>query len=705
MTEIIEFFRNNLQQSGNGNIPIWLSETGTPGTDQYPNCNIIAMRAIESLSLGVERFYAFYLQFHQEGSIRWGMSDKSGTPQFALAAYLTAAEMIADKKFAGTIPLGSNVSLSRVFCGGNADILVIYGKKGKKITLPTGPLRVAGADGRNLPAAQVVTNADGLSYAVYAPGALKNFTQSSIPNMKFYQMRGREYKRTKPQMVIQLPYPKGQVKSHSNNGYVISPEKAQKFHAAVRVYNFSGTPAEGTVTLTLPDGKKLSKAMTVPANGNSEASFTVDFRAALEKESCCTLRYEFNSASGNDKITQVFNRPPTTFQKRIPFVDARKVNYSTIPAITNTTVKRDLPGKYDVPKAEFSSTAKLCWSDDGIHFRVTVQDAKHDPAPNAGSCWQYDSLQIAVSQYNSAVDHNRFEWGFYLDKDNKAHATTFVSSTGKKLSEYSKIRIVRNEEKKTTVYDGVISWNDLGSMNAIYNRDGLRMKFTFCVNDHNNAQRRWSEWTPGIAQDKNPAQFAELVLSSNTKQTIPIDLAEGVYTGDKANCILGKDTVKLQDKPRSNLTFQVEPVKLDTPVTLRFTLAAANWLLHKGTGFSFTVSLMDSTTREAFVCYLAPSKTYAKKSGYMFLEKDAPGPVIGTPGKVFPPDGKFHTIEFTIDNAARKQMLYFINKGKKECVVSGPIKKNSMRSFDKIIFTPSGWGAGPFQLKNISLIQ
>ena len=79
--------------------------------------------------------------------------------------------------------------------------------------------------------------------------------------------------------------------------------------------------------------------------------------------------------------------------------------------------------------------------------------------------------------------------------------------------------------------------------------------------------------------------------------------------------------------------------------------------------------------------------------------------MIGTPGKVFPPDGKFHTIEFTIDNAARKQMLYFINKGKKECVVSGPIKKNSMRSFDKIIFTPSGWGAGPFQLKNISLIQ
>ena len=240
-------------------------------------------------------------------------------------------------------------------------------------------------------------------------------------------------------------------------------------------------------------------------------------------------------------------------------------------------------------------------------------------------------------------------------------------------------------------------------MNAIYNREGLRLKLTFCVNDYNNAQRRWSEWTPGIAQDKNPAQFAELVLSSNAKRSVKIDLAKGIYTGDKANCIPGKDAVKLLDKPRSNLAFQIEPVKLDTPVTLRFTLAAANWFLHKGTGFSFTVSLMDSTTREAFVCYLAPSKTYAKKSGYMLLEKDAPGPVIGTAGKVFPPDGNFYTIEFTIDNAARKQMFYFINKGKKECVVSGPIRKNSIRSFDRIIFTPSGWGAGPFQIKDITL--
>ena len=705
MLDTMDYFRKNLSQSGNVNIPIWLSETGTPGTDKYPNCNVIAMRAIECLSLGAERFYAFYLQFHQEGAIRWGMTDKNGTPEFALAAYLTAAEIIADKEFKGTVPLKENVSLSRVFTGKDADVLVIFGKNGKKVELPAAPLKLLGADGRTLPAAQKFINKDGLSYAVYAPGTLKKFTQSNIPNMKLYRMRGKAYKRQKPQIIIQLPYPKGQVTSHSNNGYVISPDKAQNFRAAVRLYNFSNAPADGTLTLTLPDGKSESKSVNIPANGNSETAFTADFRAVLEKEGSCTLKYDFKSATGNDRITQIFCRPPSSFQKLIPFVDAKNVIYPATSAVTNTTVKRDLPGKYAVPENEFSSTAKLAWSNDGLHFQVTVKDKKHETAPDAASSWQYDSLQIAVNQYNSAVDHNRFEWGFYLGRDNKAHAVTFHSSTKKDLSKDSKIRIVRNEEKKTTVYNGLIAWNDLGSMNAIYDRNGLRMKFTFCVNDHNGAQRRWSEWTPGIAQDKNPAFFAELVLTDNARRTTAVDIAQGVYSGDQNHCIRSGNTVKLLDKPRSRLEFKVDPVKLDTPVTLRFSLAPANWYLHKGIGFSFTVSLLDSVTREAFVCYLAPSKTYAGKSGYMLLEKDAPGPLIGTAGKVFSADGKFRTVEFTIDNAARKQMLYITVNGKKECVVSGPIRKNSIRSFDKIIFTPSGWGAGPFQLKDIALVQ
>ena len=58
-----------------------------------------------------------------------------------------------------------------------------------------------------------------------------------------------------------------------------------------------------------------------------------------------------------------------------------------------------------------------------------------------------------------------------------------------------------------------------------------------------------------------------------------------------------------------------------------------------------------------------------------------------------------------ISAAARKQMLYVTANGKKESVVSGPIRKNLIRSFDKIIFTPSGWGAGPFLLKDIALVQ
>lgn len=58
-----------------------------------------------------------------------------------------------------------------------------------------------------------------------------------------------------------------------------------------------------------------------------------------------------------------------------------------------------------------------------------------------------------------------------------------------------------------------------------------------------------------------------------------------------------------------------------------------------------------------------------------------------------------------ISAAARKQMLYVTANGKKECVATGAIRKNTTRSLDKIVFTPSGWGAGPFQLKEISVIK
>ena len=52
----------------------------------------------------------------------------------------------------------------------------------------------------------------------------------------------------------------------------------------MRLYNFSNAPADGTLTLTFPNGKSESKSVNIPANGNSETAFTADFRAVLEKE-------------------------------------------------------------------------------------------------------------------------------------------------------------------------------------------------------------------------------------------------------------------------------------------------------------------------------------------------------------------------------------------------------------------------------------
>ena len=140
--------------------------------------------------------------------------------------------------------------------------------------------------------------------------------------------------------------------------------------------------------------------------------------------------------------------------------------------------------------------------------------------------------------------------------------------------------------------------------------------------------------------------------------------------------------------------------------SLQFELAATDWAKHNGTGFSFGAALRDSATTEEYAMFAAPTPVFAGTAGYMLQEKNEPAPVIGMERKVFSPSGLFHTLELTIDSGARKfELAVTPPKGKRELVASGPIRHNTMRSFDKIAFTTSGWGAGPFLLKNIRIIH
>ena len=706
MRDVISYYRTQLKTAGREAMPIWVTESGTPDPT-LRGAVATAMRAIECRTLGVERFYAFYLQQYREGKIEWGMSDASGTPRPALACYLAAASFVGNKAYSGDMDVQGDVSLVRCFSDESGSIAALYGKPGAELTLPVEPDALAGADGRAIPVSgKVFCNADGLGYAFYAPGRLDKVLKQDTENRKLFHFTGNAGQRRKPSVVLQPLYPKGQVLEHSNNGYIIEPGAAENFIAAVICNNLTDAPVAGILAIELPDGRRLTQKVSISANGGTKTEFKVNFRAALERDGEYVLRFTFNSDKGEDRIVQRFERPATIRSERLVLTDSRSPDWAHAKVFRDTTVRSDLPGKHNVSAEEFHSEGQFLWSDIGIHFRVTVKDRRHEPTSDDGSCWMYDSLQLAVSQYNSVKDNNRFEWGFWLDANGRAHKTTFLTSTGKQLSDDSEIAIRRDEVVHTTCYEGVIAWSDLGSMNAIYNRDRMRLRLTFCVNDGNNGSRRWSEWTPGIATTKSPDKFVEFLLVSGEREVLPVSLKQGIYRGNAKDCILSGDALKLNDVRNGRLEFQILPVKFESPVTLRFELAATEWRKHNGTGFCFDAALEDSVSAEAYFLRTAPNGMFGGKTGYAIQEKGAPAPILGMEKKALQPSGLFHKVEFTIDPGARKfELAVTPPKGRRELVVSGPIHRNTMRSFDRIVFTTSGWGAGPFLLKNISLVH
>ena len=361
--------------------------------------------------------------------------------------------------------------------GGGDDgetVAVIYGKPGKTVTLPAAGYRAYGADGRALPASgTALVNTDGLTFLVFEPGRLEGLIRTETPNMAFYRSAGTVGIRKKQTIIIQPEYPKGQIISHSNNGYTVSEEAAEKFKAAARFCNLGDRDTTVTVRLHGAGIPELRAQFDLPARSEKYQVFELNFRKPIAEHSPFQLVWEAESAVGNDRAAVLFNRPPSVRTRKVAFTPKPPVidgaaddAWKNAEWAADTAVRSDVPGELAVPPEEFSSRAKFLWGDAGLYFLVAVKDKQMEPAPDPGSSWMYDSLQIAVSQYNSENDRNRFEWGFYLDGHGAPQKTTFTTSTGNKLSDDCRLAVRRDDKAATTVYEGLIPWRDLGSMRA-----------------------------------------------------------------------------------------------------------------------------------------------------------------------------------------------------------------------------------------------
>jgi hypothetical protein len=165
---------------------------------------------------------------------------------------------------------------------------------------------------------------------------------------------------------------------------------------------------------------------------------------------------------------------------------------------------------------DLSAKAWLGWSEKGLYLNVKVRDDSHvvDQAELV-NFWNSDSLQIAIDSQNDAApsagyDQNDVEIGLVLAKDEPHVYQTAPMAKSLELP----CSIVRDEDKKDTLYQVLIPWSLLGRTP----KEGQVFGFNFVINENDGKGRSiWMGLTPGISERKNPWGYKKLYLAPSVK--------------------------------------------------------------------------------------------------------------------------------------------------------------------------------------------
>lgn len=727
MANLIVFYRDYLKRYGKASMPLWVSESGTPGqlgkydrpgaASDTEAARKTVMRAIECRALGVERFYAFFLQYHIEGVISWGMTDRSASPQRALAAWLYAAQIIGQRPYQGTLKaLAAPGRLNRVFDdGSDAVIVVLYGAPGETVTLPFAVIFATGIDGRNLPTPNgAVKLADGLVYLRVAKNML-NIEDTGAGAGLFAYLSQPKPVRTVKTLVLQPVYLPGQFTQATNNGYFVADGAAGQLKVPVNVVNLKDCEREVTVALDFAGAPP--QTVKVPPLSTRQLVWELNLAGQLKGNAPLKIIIKAQSSDAADQAAIVLFAAPAkktylavkSDETMVLEGEKKEKSWAASTLVRDLNCLDDSPDGKPVKPEDFRASANFMWSDTGLHFFVEVDDPVHEAPETAALSWQKDSVQIAFFQENSPHDRNDFEWGFYLD-GNGSQKVLFRSSEGGKLSDGTRIFIRRDEAAKKTCYEGVISWLDLGSMNAINERAGSRFRLSFIVNDANRGQRRWLEWSPGIAKSKKPTEYPELVLyDANCGQNSAAaddSLLQKYQTAAPGNFEFvtheGRSAVKMLDRKDSVLVWTLpEGKSADSPFTLSFYLAATQFHQHKSTGFVVKAGFADAAKLEGYECWLSSgANMFADRTGLAIADCDGTLVRLGADGVKFPTDGKFYKITLVYDPVSSNLKLYLDKDGQSLLIAEGKGKK-MLQKIDRIQVSLSGWGAGPLLLSGL----
>ncbi|MFE8148794.1 hypothetical protein RBA69_16425 [Brenneria goodwinii] len=143
---------------------IWITESGwAVHDDDLQKVNAenreaavqIAAKSIVAYSDGVKHYFAFALPFYAEkdgkGRYRYfGLTDKNGSPNLSLAAYIQAAQVLSSSSQGNVKISTSEHGFRALIPSGDHVVVAVYNNSSEKIAIPASALYAEGMDGRKI---------------------------------------------------------------------------------------------------------------------------------------------------------------------------------------------------------------------------------------------------------------------------------------------------------------------------------------------------------------------------------------------------------------------------------------------------------------------------------------------------------------------------------------------------------------------------
>ncbi len=262
----MEGFLDTLKRNGAEARPVWISEGGVaqPQTGENNMMDAESRRkqayrtiqnAISALAAGVDKYFFFCMQHHEERNLEFSLLRPDGNPYPSFVAYSTAANILGESTFLGRWEIPNVTAMA--FTTPKGDVLALWSDKQTQIALPTEKKEVQVKNIFGQP--EKIPAVDGKITFTVGPETMYVMEVSSSVRSK---LTGKPRPKgvlpqNRPSRIVVMGYPDLPVDGWTSLHTLTKPAP---FNYTVEIYNFdTKRPATGSVEISLPTGWKADK--------------------------------------------------------------------------------------------------------------------------------------------------------------------------------------------------------------------------------------------------------------------------------------------------------------------------------------------------------------------------------------------------------------------------------------------------------------